>query len=130
MKKLQQTTVLWILFAVLVLCFLCSFLFGSFPVSLDQLLGILADQIPFVEVEPLWTQAQAFAVLQIRLPRILLAVLVGAGLSAAGAAYQGVFQNPMASPDLLGASAGAGFGAALAIFLNFSRRLICTNKTP
>lgn len=49
-----------------------------------------------------------------------MSVLVGACLSAAGAAYQGVFQNPMAAPDVLGASAGAGFGAALAIYVGLS----------
>ncbi|MDV0443127.1 iron ABC transporter permease [Methanorbis rubei] len=52
----------------------------------------------------------------IRLPRILAALLVGAALSTAGAAYQGMFQNPLVSPDILGASAGAGFGAAVAIY--------------
>ena len=62
----------------------------------------------------------AAAVWNIRLPRVLLSVLVGACLAAAGASYQGVFQNPMASPDILGASAGAGFGAALAILLGLS----------
>ena len=55
--------------------------------------------------------------MQHRLPRIILACLVGACLSSAGAAYQGVFQNPMAAPDILGASSGAAFGAALAILL-------------
>ena len=60
------------------------------------------------------------AVWNIRFPRVILSVLVGASLDAAGASYQGVFQNPMASPDVLGASAGAGFGAALAILLDFS----------
>ena len=64
------------------------------------------------------------AVLRIRLPRILLACLVGCCLSTAGAAYQGVFQNPMASPDLLGASNGAAFGAALAILLGASSGMI------
>lgn len=51
----------------------------------------------------------------IRLPRILCAIIVGASLSVAGTAFQGMFRNPMVSPDLLGASTGAGFGAALAI---------------
>ena len=57
-------------------------------------------------------------VIDIRLPRILMAVLVGAGLSLAGAAYQTVFSNPLVSPDILGVSSGAGFGAALSILLS------------
>ncbi|MBP1615922.1 MAG: transport system permease protein [Bacteroidetes bacterium] len=56
---------------------------------------------------------------EIRLPRILGAVLVGGSLSVSGAAYQGIFRNPMVSPDILGVSSGAGFGASLAILLSF-----------
>lgn len=59
----------------------------------------------------------ASAIGKIRLPRILTALIVGASLSASGASYQGVFRNPMVSPDLLGATAGAGFGAAVGILL-------------
>ena len=57
--------------------------------------------------------------LQVRFPRLLAAMLVGGGLALAGAAYQGLFNNPMVSPDILGASAGAGFGAALGILCGF-----------
>jgi iron complex transport system permease protein len=57
------------------------------------------------------------AVGQVRLPRVLVCMVVGAALSVAGAAYQGMFQNPMASQDVLGASSGAAFGAALGLFL-------------
>jgi len=71
-----------------------------------------------------WTAEMATVVLNIRLPRIVMACLVGCALSAAGASYQGVFQNPMASPDILGASSGAAFGAALAILLGGSTRII------
>ncbi len=60
-------------------------------------------------------------VIQIRLPRIVAAMLVGATLSLAGGSFQGLFRNPLVSPDLLGVSAGAGFGAALAILLSGSR---------
>src|SRR5436309_2992433 len=56
---------------------------------------------------------EAAVLLQLRLPRVLLAMLVGAALSLAGAAYQGVFRNPLADPYLLGAAAGAGLGATL-----------------
>lgn len=55
----------------------------------------------------------------IRLPRILLALLVGAGLSASGCAYQSLFSNPLATPDTLGVASGAGFGAALALLCGF-----------
>ena len=65
-------------------------------------------------------------VINIRLPRIIMASLVGCALSTAGASYQGVFQNPMASPDILGASSGAAFGAALAILLGGSAKIVTT----
>lgn len=57
--------------------------------------------------------------LQVRLPRIAACIMIGAGLATAGASYQGLFRNPMVSPDILGASAGAGFGAAVAILLEW-----------
>lgn len=59
-----------------------------------------------------------------RLPRIFLACMVGCSLSSAGAAYQGIFQNPMGAPDILGASSGAAFGAALAIYLGQGKYIV------
>lgn len=75
--------------------------------------GILLSGV--FPIEQTWTDAAANLVWNVRLPRMLAAMLVGAALSVAGAAYQGMFQNPMVSPDILGATNGAGFGAALAI---------------
>ncbi|MDR2896524.1 MAG: iron ABC transporter permease [Propionibacteriaceae bacterium] len=66
----------------------------------------------------------ALVVRQIRLPRLLAASLVGAGLAVAGAAFQALFRNPMASPDVLGASSGAGFGAALALYVGLGQTLV------
>lgn len=63
-------------------------------------------------------------IFNMRLPRIFAGILVGAALSTAGAAYQGMFKNPLVSPDMLGASAGAAFGACLAIFLSQSALVI------
>ena len=119
-RRLSGRASLVLLAAALILSVLCSFAFGRYPVGLRELGGIFFSRLPFADIEPFWSNAQAVAVWNVRLPRILLAVLVGACLSAAGAAYQGVFQNPIAAPDILGASAGAGFGAALAIFLGLS----------
>lgn len=114
---------LWILGGVLLLSVLFSFTLGRYPVPMKELLGILGYKISslfHMETEVFWTPQMEAAVWNIRLPRVILSVMVGASLAAAGASYQGVFQNPMASPDILGASAGAGFGAALAILWDFS----------
>ncbi|MEG2007930.1 MAG: iron ABC transporter permease [Oscillospiraceae bacterium] len=117
-RLLPGGAALALLAALLVGCIVVSFSLGRYPVPPKELLAIIFSRV--FPIDPFWTDAMETAVLQIRLPRILLAVLVGGSLSAAGAAYQGVFQNPMAAPDILGASAGAGFGAALAIFFGLS----------
>ena len=103
----------------LILCILASFSLGRYPVSPAELLGVLGYKLG-LPIKPFWTSSVEAAVWNIRLPRVILSVLVGGCLASAGGAYQGVFQNPMASPDILGASAGAGFGAALAILLGAS----------
>lgn len=124
-----------LLLAGFVLVFLVSFAVGRYSVApgktccilLDALLrraGELANRLPFADTEwglaPFWTSAEAAVVLNVRLPRILAAALIGAALSVAGVSYQGMFRNPMVSPDLLGASTGAGFGAALALLLSMN----------
>ena len=109
-----------LLSVLLVAGFLVSFSLGRYPVPFRELIGILFSRLKFLNIEQYWTDIQYTAVWNIRMPRIVMAVLVGACLASAGCAYQGVFQNPMAAPDILGASAGAGFGAALAIFLGLS----------
>ena len=99
--------------SALLALFLLSFVAGRYGVPLGQVVRILLSGM--LPLEQTWTDNMAIAVLNVRLPRILLACLVGCGLSAAGTGYQTVFQNPMAAPDILGASSGACFGAALAI---------------
>lgn len=119
----KHRRILALMALVLLVCTLGSFVLGRYPVSIREVLGILRNRLlgSFgVETPVFWTSQMEAAVWNIRLPRVLLSILVGACLAAAGAAYQGVFQNPMAAPDILGASAGAGFGAALAILLGLS----------
>lgn len=100
-----------------ILVFVLSFPLGRYPISISDLLSALAGRVfPFVHGPEGVINTVIF---QVRLPRIVAAMLVGAALSMAGAAYQGMFKNPLVSPDILGASAGAGFGAALAIFFSF-----------
>ena len=108
--------------SALLALFLLSFVMGRYGVPLGQVVRILLSGM--LPLEQTWTDNMAIAVLNVRLPRILLACLVGCGLSAAGTGYQTVFQNPMAAPDILGASSGACFGAALAILTGQSAVMI------
>ena len=68
--------------------------------------------------EQTWGASEQTVVFRIRLPRLIAAMLVGGGLAIAGASFQGLFRNPLVSPDILGVSAGAGFGAAVGILLS------------
>lgn len=108
-----------ILATVLFVLFLLSFWLGRYDVPLGEVVRILLSRI--AHFSSTWTEQMEIAVINIRLPRILLACMVGGCLAAAGTSYQSVFCNPMAAPDILGASSGACFGAALAILLGFSR---------
>ena len=112
---------LWLLAlaAALLALFLLSVVWGRYDVPLPEVVRILLSRL--FPVRQTWSDNMAIAVLNVRLPRILLACLVGASLSAAGTAYQSVFRNPMAAPDILGASSGACFGAALAILMGLQR---------
>ncbi len=106
---------LWALAALLLALFAASLAIGQFPVSLRDVIDISLGRLPGTahDAPPMLETV----VLQVRLPRVLGAVLVGGALAAAGAAYQAMFRNPLVSPDILGVSAGAGLGAALGIFL-------------
>jgi iron complex transport system permease protein len=97
-----------------VVAFLFSFAIGRYAISIPQLLSTLYGHY-FGSVAEASLETVVF---NIRLPRIFAAMLVGAALSTAGAAYQGMFKNPLVSPDILGASAGAAFGACLALYLS------------
>lgn len=105
-----------IAFAVLIAGLLLAFTVGRYPVSLVDLLSVLlakltghrADVAPAVES----------VILQVRGPRVMAAALVGAALAVAGTAFQGLFRNPLVSPDILGASSGAALGAVIGIFFS------------
>ena len=92
-----------------------SLMLGRYPISPDEALGMLVSRL--FPLDAFWTDQQATLFFNVRLPRILLGLMVGCSLAAAGAAFQGTFQNPLVSPDILGASQGAAFGAAIAILL-------------
>lgn len=105
-------TVQLILIAAVVCAFFVSFMLGRYPMSpYDVIYTTINHFFDFGAIDSNMDKV----VFKIRLPRIGMVMLVGAALSAAGASYQGMFKNPLTSPDLLGASSGASLGACLAL---------------
>ncbi|MBQ1870686.1 MAG: iron ABC transporter permease [Lachnospiraceae bacterium] len=91
-----------------------ALMIGRIAISPKDVFLILTGQGDMVET------VSRMTVISFRLPRIILALFVGAGLSVAGCAFQGLFANPLATPDTLGVASGASFGAAVAILLGFN----------
>lgn len=89
---------------------------GAYPVAPGRVLALLLDAAGVWTLDEVDATARA-VVVDVRLPRVLLAALVGAGLATAGTVLQGVFRNPLAEPGVVGVSAGAAVGAVLAILL-------------
>ncbi|MBF4480769.1 iron ABC transporter permease [Rhodococcus rhodochrous] len=113
----MQRNVLVLTGAVLALfaAMLVGILVGPAGLTPGGVLLDIADRLPLVDVDSGLSTRQQAILWNIRMPRVVLGVLVGAMLAIAGAAYQGVFRNPLADPYLLGVSSGAGLGATLAI---------------
>ena len=89
--------------------------FGPVSLGAGDIVRELASHLPFLGVSSPLTGTENAILWELRAPRVALGLLVGAMLASAGAAYQGVFRNPLADPYLLGAAAGAGLGATLVI---------------
>lgn len=106
---------MWIIvLVVLVVIFFVSLFGGRYVIPPYEVGGILLDGLHGEDGD-----GMAFSVVwNLRLPRTLLNSFVGAGLAVAGAAFQGIFKNPLVSPDVLGVSSGAAFGAAFGILLS------------
>lgn len=110
--KNWKSILLWILPLAIAVA---SLGFGRFEVDFVTVVKILTSHV--FPIEETWTAMEYNVVMTVRLPRILLALLIGAGLSISGAAFQGMFGNPLVSADILGVAAGAGFGASIGILL-------------
>ena len=102
--------------AVLLLGTAAAFLLGRFPISASDVLRVLMAHL--ADAPSGLPAAVDTVVWQVRAPRVVAAVLVGAALAVAGAAFQGLFRNPLVSPDILGASAGSALGAVLGIYFS------------
>ena len=122
MDSQNKEVITFLLLVILpIILFFASFLIGRYPISpVDVVKTILSPIFPQLKV----FQTITTIVFEIRLPRIIAAFAVGSALALAGTSFQSIFKNPLVSPDLLGVSNGAGFGAALAIILSSSNFLI------
>lgn len=113
-----QSKIKWLLIIVApFIAFIVSLFIGRFNVSINDTLKILGNYFFNLNFDKTWTDSAAKVIIEVRFPRAVMAALIGAGLSVSGAAYQGMFHNPLVSPFILGVSAGASFGAALGIVL-------------
>ena len=99
-------------------------LVGAADLPVNAVLAALVDWLPGIDVDNGLTDLQLGILFEIRLPRVVLGALVGCVLASAGAAYQGVFRNPLADPYLLGIAAGAGLGATIAFASSSGRVLV------
>src|SRR5437879_2348919 len=102
--------------AILIAGLLIAFTVGRYPIGLADLFNVVAGKLTGHEADV--PAAVQNVIWQVRGPRILSAALVGAALAVAGTAFQGLFRNPLVSPDILGASSGAALGAVLGIYLS------------
>lgn len=103
--------------AALVLALVFSIALGAVYIPPGTITRILAGQLPGIEISPSWPESSAAIVLLVRLPHTLLIAITGAALAGSGAAYQGLFRNPLADPYLIGVASGAGLGAITAMAL-------------
>src|SRR4051812_25616944 len=101
-----------VLFAGLAL----AFTLGRYPIGIGDVINVLIAKLTGRAADV--PAAVESVVLQVRGPRVLAAVLVGAALAVAGTAFQGLFRNPLVSPDILGASSGAALGAVIGIYFS------------
>lgn len=114
----RKRKILVILSCMLVVLIIGSLTIGRYGIPIKQLGTVMWQYITGTITDE---NKSAFTVLFIiRIPRIFLSLMVGAALSVSGAAYQGLFKNPMVSPDILGVTGGASVGAALGLLLDFS----------
>ena len=117
-EKGKDSTALRVLIMLVIalIAIFISFFLGRYSLTPDKIFAILSERLYRL---PAGFEDNAYIVFyKIRGPRVCAAFLIGAGLSLSGCAYQGVFRNPMVSPDILGATAGAGMGAAIGLLFS------------
>lgn len=115
-EQKRKKQIKWsIMIVMLMITFFVSLFMGRYIVSPKVVLEILHSHIFKINLN--MYEVERSVVLGIRLPRTILSLLIGAGLAISGTTFQGLFKNPLVSPDVLGVSSGASFGVALGILI-------------
>lgn len=117
LKNKEGKKILLILFIMMICIFIFSFWIGYYKLSPKEV--ILAFMSKFMDIDNITKESQIIF-WNIRLPRIVAGLLIGMALSMSGCVYQAMFKNPLVSPDILGVSSGAGFGASIAILMGMN----------
>lgn len=118
-KNNNKYFIKFVLLLTPIILFLISVSLGRYKIGLIEFFQVM--KIKILKLNKSYPKVVDTVIFNVRIPRILAAMMVGASLSVSGAVYQGMFKNPMVSPSILGTSAGAGFGAALGILLSYGR---------
>jgi iron complex transport system permease protein len=116
--------------AALLLSILLAVAIGAVPIPLRTLIDLLFSRLMSLSHPISTPHAFETILFEIRLPRVVLTALTGAALASAGAAYQGLFRNPLADPYLVGVASGAGLGATLALFLKLPTTFLGLSAIP
>lgn len=119
-----------VLSAALLLIIAVATTIGSVHIPLGTTFKVILDKLPFVNITHTWTDGTGTIIFDVRLPRVILAGIVGAALAVAGATYQGLFRNPLADPYLIGVAQGASLGAVIGFLLPVAWNLTAVGIIP
>jgi len=115
---IRKRPIVWNI-VILFLALVFSVALGAVYIQPGTVVSILVDQLPLVELPTNWPDSFAAIILKVRLPHTILIAITGAALAGSGAAYQGLFRNPLADPYIIGVASGAGLGAVTVMAINW-----------
>lgn len=130
MKQNHRLLVLIALGVILLLCLLLAAGLGAVSISPLSIIKMTLNKTALFNFTATWQPSAETILFQIRLPRIIAAALVGSALASAGVLFQGLLRNPMADPYIIGTSAGAAFGATIAMMLPISLAFLSFGLVP
>jgi iron complex transport system permease protein len=126
----RRISVVLVLLAILVVCVVVAAAVGTVNVPFGDVVKMCWNKLSPFNITPTWRSVDETIILQVRLPRVIGAALVGAALATAGVLFQGLLRNPMADPYIIGTSAGAALGATVAMLLPLSMAFLGFGMVP